>query len=45
MVAFNTLTTIDLAATPSVVLAISVDRRTEFRGRTLYWDWNYVAMR
>ena len=43
--AFNTLTTIDLAANPPVVLAISVDRRTEFRGRTLFRGWNYVVMR
>ena len=43
--AFNTLTTIDLAANPPVVLAVGVDRRTEFRGRTLYRGWNYVVMR
>ena len=43
--AFNTLTTIDLAANPPVVLAVSVDRRTKFRGRTLYKGWNYVVMR
>ena len=42
---FNTLSTVDLAANPPVVLAISVDRRTEFRGRTLYRGWNYVVMR
>ena len=33
------------AANPPVVQAISVDRRTEFRGRTLYRGWNYVVMR
>ena len=43
--AFNTLTAIDLAANPPTVLAVSVDRRTEFRGRTLYSGWNYVVMR
>ena len=42
---FNTLSTVNLAASPPVVLAISVDRRTEFRGRTLYPGWNYVVMR
>ena len=42
---FNTLTTVDLGANPPVVLAISIDRRTEFRGRTLYRGWNYVIMR
>ena len=42
---FNTLATVDLAANPPVVLAISVDRRTEFRGRTLYRGWNYVVLR
>ena len=41
----NTLTTIDLAANPPIVLAVNVDRRTEFRGRTLYPGWNYVVMR
>ena len=43
--AFNTLSEIDLAASPPVVLAVSVDRRVEFRGRTLYRGWNYVVMR
>ena len=43
--AFNTLTTIDLAANPPVVLAVGVSRQTEFRGRTLYPGWNYVVMR
>ena len=42
---FNTLSSVDLAANPPVVLAISVDRRTEFRGRTLHRGWNYVVMR
>ena len=42
---YNTLSTVDLAANPPVVQAISVDRRTEFRGRTLYRGWNYVVMR
>ena len=42
---FNTLTTIDLAANPPVVLAISVTSRQEFRGRTLYRGWNHVVMR
>ena len=42
---FNTLKEVDLAANPSAVLAISVDRRTEFRGRTLYRGWNYVVIR
>ncbi len=43
--AFNTLTTIDQAANPPVVLAVGVSRQTEFRGRTLYRGWNYVVMR
>ena len=43
--AFNTLTTIDLAANPPVVLAVGVGRQTEFSGRTLYRGWNYVVMR
>ena len=43
--AFNTLTTINLAANPPVVVAVSVSRQTEFRGRTLYRGWNYVVMR
>ena len=43
--AFNTLTTIDMGASLPVVLAVGVDRRTEFRGRTLYRGWNYVVMR
>ena len=42
---FNTLSTIDLAANPPVVLAISVDRHTQFRGRVLFQGWNYVVMR
>ena len=42
---FNTLTTIDLSANPTVVLAISMSRQQEFRGRTLYPGWNYVVMR
>ena len=42
---FNTLTTVDLTANPPVVLAISVSREVEFRGRTLYRGWNYVVMR
>ena len=42
---YNTLSTVDLAANPPVVQAIRVDRRTEFRGRTLYRDWNYVVIR
>ena len=42
---FNTLKTVNLAANPTIVLAISVDRRTEFRGRTLYRSWSYVVMR
>ena len=42
---FNTLSNVDLGANPPVVLAIRVDRRTEFRGRTLYRGWNYVVMR
>ena len=42
---FNTLTTIDMGANPPVVLAVGVDRRTEFRGRTLYRGWNHVVMR
>ena len=42
---FNTLSTVDLGANPPVVLAIGVDRRTEFRDRTLYRGWNYVVMR
>ena len=42
---FNTLTTIDLAANPPVVLAVSVSRPQEFRGRTLHPGWNYVVMR
>ena len=45
LTAFNTLTTVDLAANPPAVLAVSVDRRTDFRGRTLYPGWNYVVMR
>ena len=43
--AFNTLTTIDLAANPPVVLAVGVSRQAEFRSRTLYRGWNYVVMR
>ena len=42
---FNTLTTVDLAANPPVVLAVGVSRQTELRGRTLYPGWNYVVMR
>ena len=42
---FNTLTTVDLTANPPVVLAISVSREVEFRGRTLYRGWNYLVMR
>ncbi len=45
LAAFNTLTTVDLATNPPVVLAVRVDRRTEFRGHTLYPGWNYVVMR
>ena len=36
MAASNTLTAIDLAANPPVVLAVIVDRRRQFRGRVLY---------
>ncbi len=44
-VAFNMLTPVDLAANPPVVLGVGLDRRTEFRGRTLYRGWNYVVLR
>ena len=44
-VAFNMLTTIDLTANPPAVLGMGLDRRTEFRGRTLYRGWNYVVLR
>ena len=43
-VALNTLTTVDLAANPPVVV-FSVSCRQEFRGRTSYRGWNYVGMR
>ena len=43
--AFNTLETVDLAADTPVVLAVSVTRKQEFRGQTLYRGWNYMAMR
>ncbi len=36
MAASNTLTEIDLAANPPVVLVVIVDRRRQFRGRMLY---------
>ena len=45
LAAFNTLTEVDLAANPPVVLAINVDRVSEFRGRILFQGWNYVVMR
>ena len=41
----NTLSAVDLNANPPVVLAVSVSRRTEFRGGTLYPGWNYILMR
>ena len=45
MVPFNTLTTMDPAANPPVVLVVIVDRRTQLRGPMLYRGWNYVVMR
>ena len=36
LAASNTLTEIDLAANPPVVLVVIVDRRRQFRGRMLY---------
>ncbi len=42
---FNTLTMVNLAANPPVVLVISVSSQTEFWGQTLYSGSNYVVMR
>ncbi len=41
----NTLRTVDLNANPPVVLAVSVNRSTEFQGNPLYPGWNYILMR
>ena len=42
---FNTLSTVNLAANPPVVLTVGVDRRTVFRGRIRHRGWKYVVMR
>ncbi len=45
LAAFRTLTSVELAANPPVVLAVGMDRQQEFRGRTLYRGWNYLVLR
>ena len=42
--AFNTLTTIDLAASPPEVLVVGVTRQQKFRGITLFLGWNYIVV-
>ena len=42
--ALNTLTTIDLAASPPEVLVVGVTRQQEFRGITLFLGWNYIVV-
>ena len=43
--AYNSLSTVDLAADPPVVLIVKVNQETVFRGRAMYLGWNYVVMR
>ena len=45
LAAFNTLTTVNLAAATPMVLSVNVSRQTNLRGRTLYPGWNYVVVR
>ena len=43
--AINTLSSVDLAANPPVVLAVLVSETQEFRDTILYEGWNYLLMR
>ena len=45
LAAFNTLSTVNLAAIPPVVVAVNVTSGQTFRGRTLYRGWNYIVLR
>ncbi len=45
LAAFNTLSTVNLAANPPVVVAVNVSRGQRFRGQTLFRGWNYVVLR
>ena len=42
---FNTLRTVNVAAETPAILFVSVDRRQQFRGYTLYPGWNHCAHR
>ncbi len=45
LAAFNTFSTVNLAANPPVVMAVNVSRGQRFRGQTLFRGWNYVVLR
>ncbi len=45
LAAFNTLSTVNLAAIPPVVVAVDVTSGQTFRGRTLFRGWNYIVLR
>ena len=42
---FNTLETVNLAASPPVVVVVSVSRGQRFREQSLYRGWNYMVLR
>ena len=45
LAAFNTISTLNLAANPPVVLMVNVSRGQRFRGQELFPGWNHVVMR
>ena len=42
---FNTLKTVNLAASPPVVVAVNVTRKQQSRDQRLYRRWNYLLLR
>ena len=45
LAAFNSISTLNLAANPPVVLMVNVSRGQQFRGQELFPGWNHVVMR
>ena len=45
LAAFNTISTLNLAANPPVVLMVKVSRGQVFRGQDLFPGWNHVLIR
>ena len=45
LAAFNTISTVNLAANPPVELMVNVSRGQQFRGHDPFPDWNHVLIR